>query len=144
MLVVCKYMLFGGWMVVGWYILRAGTVALLGGRKGEEGRGRGRERRYLCVCIYSGEKREERSYRERCSSLQRFTTTTTSAKTTAIYLLHIQIHPFRYTQQSGKNPSSRVNRCIHQNLSTHPHQTSFLLSKQSHCPASTSLQLKLD
>lgn len=49
MFVVCKYMLFGRWMVVGWYILRAGTVTLMRGKKGE----------------LEGEKGEERSYRER-------------------------------------------------------------------------------
>lgn len=50
MFVVCKYMLFGGWMVVGWYILRAGTVALMRERKGElEGEA---EEIFICTYIY--------------------------------------------------------------------------------------------
>lgn len=62
MFVVCKYTLrclVGGWLLGG--IFRAGTVALLGGRKGEL-EGEGEERRYSGVCKCSGEKREERSY----------------------------------------------------------------------------------
>lgn len=64
MFVVCKYTLrclVGGWLLGG-IIFRAVPDEREEGRAG----GRETERRYLCVCMYSGEKREERSYRARC------------------------------------------------------------------------------
>lgn len=64
MFVVCKYMLFGGWMVVGWYILRAGPVALMRGRKGELEGGRRRGDIYVYVCIAEKNEREGRIERD--------------------------------------------------------------------------------
>lgn len=73
--------LVGGWLLGG--IFRAVPD------EREKGGGRGRERRYLCVCLYSGEKREERSYRERCKGREFVLPCNVSQqhqlKTTAIY-----------------------------------------------------------
>lgn len=113
MFVVCKYMLFGGWMVVGWYMKSWHCRA----DEREEGRagGRERERRYLCVCIYSGEKREERSYRERYKGREFILPCNVSQQQHQLKQLpsthqNIHIYPSRYTQQSGQTPSSRVDR----------------------------------
>lgn len=136
--------LVGGWLLGG--MLRAGPVALMRGRKGELEGGRRRGDIYVYVYIPSWGKREERSYRERCKGREFVLPCNVSQQQQQQHQLkqlpsthqNIQIYPSRYTQQPEETPSSRVNRCIHQNLSSSP------LSKQSNCPASTSLQLKLD
>lgn len=53
--------LFGGWMVVEWYISRAVPVALLGGRKGELEGGRGD----IYVYVYIAGKNERNGRIER-------------------------------------------------------------------------------
>lgn len=130
--------LVGGWLLGG--ICRAGPIALLGGRKGELEGGRGD----IYVYVYTTGKNERNGRIERDVRVGNVSQQQHQLKQLPSTHQNIHIYPSRYTQQSGQTPYSRVNRCIHQNLSTHPHQTPFLLSKQSHCPASTSLQLKHD
>lgn len=55
MFVICKYMLFGGWMVVVWSLMR--------GRKGELEGGRGRGDIY--VYVYTAGKNERSGHTER-------------------------------------------------------------------------------
>lgn len=143
---VCRLQVYAVWWVDGCCVVYS-ELSLMRGRKGELEGGRGDIDLY--VYIPSWEKCKKRSYRARCKGREFVLPCNVSQQQHQLKQLpsthqNIHIYPSGYTQQLGETPSSRVDRCIHQNLSAHPHQTSFLLSKQSNCPASTSLQLKLD